>query len=56
MSIELDVKKVMEELQQAEESLKSGNSFRAIINLESALSRLVSHSRNQEVVVAYVPE
>ena len=55
MAIRLDVKETIKELQQAISELKVGNNVGAIINTESALSRIISHAHNQELVVAYVP-
>lgn len=53
MVIQLDVNKVVRELQGAVVDLQSGDVFHAIVAVECALTRIVSHVRRREVVVFY---
>jgi hypothetical protein len=56
MKVSLDVGKAVSELRRAADELEAGNSLLATINAESALARIVSHARQEEVVVHYVPD
>jgi hypothetical protein len=55
MVIHLDVEKAVEELQRAASELQSNNYYNAIINAESALSRIASYAQGREIIVTCVP-